>query len=332
MAYQGKLTKDPGALRKETERLLKHERFDRFLTDFTESWLDLRDMDFTTPDKKLFPEFDRPLQLFMVEETEEFLRELIDSNLPTTNLVKSDFAMLNERLAEHYEVPGVRGVEIHKVKLPAGTPRGGFLSQGSVLKVTANGTTTSPVLRGVWVMERILGITPTPPPPGIPGVEPDIRGAESLRELLAKHRSMESCRGCHAKFDPLGFALESFNPIGGYREHYRSLGNSEHPKVDRLAKGRGVQYRQGPKVDASGNFEDGVKFAGFTAFQSHLARQPEDLTRALAKKLLTFATGRELGFSDRAEVERIVKESARNGYRVRDLIHLVVGSSIFRSK
>jgi len=332
MTYQGKLSKDPGSLRKETERLLKHERFDRFLTDFTESWLDLRDMDFTEPDKKLFPEFDRGMQLFMVEETEEFLRELIDSNLPATNVVKSEFAMLNERLAEHYEVPGVSGVKIRKVKLPAGSPRGGFLSQGSVLKVTANGTNTSPVMRGVWVMERILGKTPTPPPPNIPGVEPDIRGAESLRDLLAKHRSMESCQGCHAKFDPLGFALESFNPIGGYREHYRSLGNNEHPKVNRLVKGRGVQYRQGPKVDASGNFEDGVKFSGFTEFQSHLARQPEDLTRALAKKLLTFATGRELGFSDRAEVERIVKESARTGYRVQDLIHLVIGSRIFQSK
>jgi hypothetical protein len=331
VAYQGKLTNDPGALRKETERLLKHERFDRFLTDFTESWLDLRDMDFTEPDKKLFPEFDRPLQLFMVKETEAFLRELIESNLPTTNVVKSDFAMLNERLAEHYEVPGVTGIEIRKVKLPSGTPRGGFLSQGSVLKVTANGTNTSPVLRGTWVMERILGKTPTPPPPGIPGVEPDIRGAESLRELLAKHRSMESCQGCHSKFDPLGFALESFNPIGGYREHYRSL-NPKAPKIDRLARGRRVNYRQGPVVDASGNFQDGVKFAGFTAFQSHLARQPEDLTRALAKKLLTFATGRELGFSDRAEVERIVKKSARNDYRVRDLIHLVIGSSIFQSK
>ena len=332
LAFQSKLNKDPGALRKETERLLKHERFDRFLTDFTESWLDLRDMDFTEPDKKLFPEFDRGLQRFMVEETVEFLRQLIDSNLPVTNIVKSEFAMLNERLASHYGVPGVKGIGIRKVKLPAGTPRGGFLSQGSVLKVTANGTNTSPVMRGVWVMERILGKTPTPPPPNIPGVEPDVRGAESLRDLLAKHRSMESCQGCHAKFDPLGFALESFNPIGGYREHYRSLGNNEHPKVNRLVGGRGVQYRQGPKVDASGNFENGEKFAGFTEFQSHLARQPEDLTRALAKKLLTFATGRELGFSDRAEVERIVKESGRNGYRVRDLIHLVVASKIFQSK
>jgi hypothetical protein len=332
LAYQGKLSKDAGALLKETERLLKHERFDRFLTDFTESWLDLRDMDFTEPDKKLFPEFDRPLQLFMVEETEAFLRELIDSNLPANNLVKSDFAMLNERLAKHYDVPGVTGIEIRKVKLPVGTPRGGFLSQGSVLKVTANGTNTSPVLRGSWVMERILGKTPTPPPPGILGVEPDIRGTETLRDLLAKHRSMESCRGCHAKFDPLGFALESFNPIGGYRENYRSFGNSKHPKIDRIAQGRLVQYRKGPMVDASGKFEDGVEFAGFTAFQSHLARRPEDLTRALAKKLLTFATGRELGFSDRAEIERIVKESARTDYRVRDLIHLVVASRIFQSK
>ena len=332
LAFQSKLTKDPAALRKETERLLKHGRFDRFLTDFTESWLDLRDMDFTEPDKKLFPEFDRGLQRFMVEETEAFLRELIDSNLPSTNVVKSEFAMLNERLAEHYGVPGIRGVGIRKVNLPVDSPRGGFLSQGSVLKVTANGTNTSPVMRGVWVMERILGKTPTPPPPNIPGVEPDVRGAESLRDLLVKHRSMESCQGCHAKFDPLGFALESFNPIGGYRVHYRSLGNHEHPKVNLMVKGRAVQYRQGPKVDASGTFEGDLKFAGFTEFQSHLARQPETLTRALAKKLLTFATGRELGFSDRAELERIVKESASTNYRVRDLIHLVISSKIFQSK
>ena len=332
LAFQSKLTNNPAALRKETERLLKHGRFDRFLTDFTESWLDLRDMDFTEPDKKLFPEFDRGLQRFMVEETEAFLRELIDSNLPSTNVVKSEFAMLNERLAEHYGVPGIRGVGIRKVNLPVDSPRGGFLSQGSVLKVTANGTNTSPVMRGVWVMERILGKTPTPPPPNIPGVEPDVRGAESLRDLLVKHRSMESCQGCHAKFDPLGFALESFNPIGGYRVHYRSLGNHEHPKVNLMVKGRAVQYRQGPKVDASGTFEGDLKFAGFTEFQSHLARQPETLTRALAKKLLTFATGRELGFSDRAELERIVKESASTNYRVRDLIHLVISSKIFQSK
>ena len=332
LAFQSKLTNNPAALRKETERLLKHGRFDRFLTDFTESWLDLRDMDFTEPDKKLFPEFDRGLQRFMVEETEAFLRELIDSNLPSTNVVKSEFAMLNERLAGHYGVPGIRGVGIRKVKLPVDSPRGGFLSQGSVLKVTANGTNTSPVMRGVWVMERILGKTPNPPPPNIPGVEPDVRGAESLRDLLVKHRSMESCQGCHAKFDPLGFALESFNPIGGYREHYRSLGNHEHPKVNLKVKGRAVQYRQGPKVDASGTFEGDLKFAGFTEFQSHLARQPETLTRALAKKLLTFATGRELGFSDRADLERIVKESARTNYRVRDLIHLVISSKIFQSK
>lgn len=326
-----KLSRNQAVLRKETERLLRHERFDRFLTDFTESWLDLRDMDFTEPDKKLFPEFDRPLQLFMVEETEEFLRELISSNLPATNLVKSDFAMLNARLAGHYGIPGVTGVEIRKVKLPRGTPRGGFLAQGSVLKVTANGTNTSPVQRGAWVMERILGKNPPPPPPGIPGVEPDIRGTESLRELLARHRSMENCRGCHAKFDHLGFALESFNPIGGYRQHYRSF-NPGAPRVAQLAKGRQVTYRQGPVVDASGKFEDGFEFAGFTEFQGHLASQPENLTRALAIKLLTFATGREMGFSDRAEVERIVKESSQNGYRVRNLMHQVIGSVIFRSK
>ena len=330
-AKSGQLNQ-PAQLRSQVERMLKDSRASAFTEHFTGQWLRLRDIAFTEPDKKLFPEYDEALKHGMLEETRRFFDRVLKENRSLLEFVDADWTILNARLASHYGIDGVVGSGFRVVDLPEDSVRGGVLTQASVLKVTANGTNTSPVLRGTWVMERILGKTPTPPPPGIPGVEPDIRGSESLRDLLAKHRSMESCRGCHAKFDPLGFALESFNPIGGFRDHYRSLGNTKYPKVDRFVKGRGVQYRQGPKVDASGNFEDGVKFAGFTEFQSHLARQPENLTRALTKKLLTFATGRELGFSDRAEVERIVKESARNGYRVQDLIHLVVASRIFQSK
>ena len=314
-----------------TELLIKSEKFDRFIKDFTDNWLDLRNIDFTSPDRTLFPEFDNYLKYSMLEETRAFVRRMFLENLPISNLVKSDFAMINERLARHYGIEDVTGSKIRPVSLPANSPRGGLLTQGSILKVTANGTNTSPVMRGVWVMERILGQVPTPPPPGISGVEPDIRGAETLRDLLEKHRSTESCQGCHAKFDPLGFALESFNPIGGYREHYRSL-NPSAPKVERKVRAKSVQYREGPEVDSSGEFSDGKTFADIHDFMSGLAENEKLLAHAFLRKLLTFATGRELGISDREEVERIVSQCSGGGYRAGDLLHAAISSNIFQSK
>jgi len=330
LATQKKLGKDNNAMLAQAERLMKGPFFDRFITDFTEAWLNLREMDFTAPDKTLFPEFDPYLRYSLPLETEAFLRELITSNLPVSNVVKSDFAMLNSRLAEHYELPAVAGPDIRKVKLPADSIRGGFLTQASVLKVSANGTNTSPVVRGVWVMERILGDPPSPPPPGIPGVEPDIRGAETLRQILDQHRDSTSCAACHKKIDPPGFALESFNPIGGFRERFRSLGKGD--KVDTVVKGRRVGYRLGPDVDCSGNLADGREFSSLAQFRNYLAEDEGVLARSFVMKLLTFATGREMGFSDRAEISRIVKQSAAKGYRVRDLFHLVVTSEIFLNK
>ncbi|WP_182865507.1 DUF1592 domain-containing protein [Rhodopirellula sp. JC639] len=327
-AGAGQLTAAAG-LRSQTDRLIRHERFQRFLVDFADSWLDLREMDFTAPDQTLFPEFDPFLRDSMPRETLAFLREMIESNLPIRNLIESDFAMLNSRLAEHYALPPVDGVAIRKVSLPADSIRGGLLSQASLLKVTANGTNTSPVTRGAWVMERIQGVTPSPPPPGIPGVEPDIRGATTLRELLDRHRDSESCRSCHAKIDPPGFALECFNPIGGYRDRYRSLGEGD--RVDTEVNGRKVRYRLGPAVDASGEF-DGTAFAGFRQFRHTLAGQERMLAKTFVVKLLTFATGRELGFSDRPEINRIVTAAAENHYRARDLLHAAVASKIFLSK
>ena len=314
-----------------TELLIKSEKFDRFIKDFTDNWLDLRNIDFTSPDRTLFPEFDNYLKYSMLEETQAFVRRIFLENLPISNLVKSDFAMINERLARHYGIEDVTGSKIRPVSLPANSPRGGLLTQGSILKVTANGTNTSPVMRGVWVMERILGQVPTPPPPGISGVEPDIRGAETLRDLLEKHRSTESCQGCHAKFDPLGFALESFNPIGGYREHYRSLSPSA-PKVERKVRAKSVQYRVGPEVDSSGEFSDGKSFADIHDFMSGLAENEKLLAHAFLRKLLTFAIGRELGISDREEVERIVSQCSGGGYRAGDLLHAAISSNIFQSK
>ena len=330
LAKAGKLGSDPAVLRAQADRLLAHPHFARFLEDFTDAWLNLRDIDFTVPDRKLFPEFDQFLQFSMLEETRAFLRELIESNQPVTGIVRSDFAMLNSRLADHYGVEGVKGPHIRRVPLPDDSRRGGFLTQGSVLKVSANGTNTSPVVRGAWVLERILNEPPKPPPPGIPGVEPDIRGATTLRELLDKHRDSTTCRSCHQKIDPPGFALESFNPIGGYRARFRSLGEGE--RVDAMVGARRVQYRLGPPVDASGEFPDGTAFADINGFRAHLASDPDRLARAFATKLLTFATGREMGFSDRPALKQLVAASARKGHRIRDLLYLVISSEIFRTK
>ncbi|MEM6916982.1 MAG: DUF1592 domain-containing protein, partial [Verrucomicrobiota bacterium] len=331
MAHSGRLTSEPGALRAEADRLIASKHFERFIRDFLDGWLDLRDIEFTTPDERLFPEFDPYLQDSMVEETRAFFRELIDSNLPVTHLVKSDFSMLNWRLAEHYEIEGVTSPTVEKVSIPAGVPRGGILSQASILKVSANGTNTSPVLRGVWINERLLGKHPASPPPGIPGVEPDIRGAETIRELLAKHRDSESCQACHEMIDPPGFALESFNPVGGWRDTFRSLGEGEKPEQTVVGSKR-IRYKHGPPVDASGTLEDGRRFAGFLEFRDVISEEEDQLARALLTHLLTFSTGRKMGFSDLAEIESLVEASARQGHGVRNLFYLVLESDIFRTK
>jgi hypothetical protein len=330
VAASGQLKSDAAELRRQTERLLDDARFDRFIHDFCDAWLDLRDLEATFPDSRLFPEFDEYLRQSMPLETRGFVHELIRSNLPITNLVASDFAMLNQRLAEHYDLPSVDGPEIRKVSLPANSLRGGLLSQAGILRVTANGTNTSPVTRGAWVMERILGETPQPPPPGTPGVEPDTRGATTLRELLVKHRSMTSCNSCHQHIDPPGFAMECFNPTGQFRERFRLSANGE--RVSAIINGRPVRYQLGAPVDSSGQLADGRTFDGFDQFRKYLADDPKMLAKTLTVKLLTFATGRELGFSDRAEIERIVRTAATTDYRIRDLIHLCVQSDIFRNE
>jgi hypothetical protein len=330
-AREGRLSRDPAALREQARRLLGDARSERFVIDFTDAWLDLRSIEFTNPDEQLFPEFDRYLQDSMVAETRAYFRELLRGNLDASHLVKSDFAMLDWRLARHYGVEGVDSPTVARTALPPGSVRGGFLAQASVHKVSANGTNTSPVLRGVWINERILGKHPAPPPPGIPGVEPDIRGATTLRELLDKHRSSESCQACHEMIDPPGFALESFDPIGGWRDRFRSLGEGEKPE-ERFVGSRNVRYRIGPPVDASGQLQDGRAFEGYAEFRDLVAADRAGLAKAFLTKLLTFATGREMGFSDRPEIEALVAKAGETGYGIEDLLLLAVSSEIFRSK
>jgi hypothetical protein len=320
----------PEVLRAQTERLLKSATMERFVADFTDGWLNLREIEFTTPDKQLYPEYDELLLDSMLRETRSFITELIRSNLGVANIVQSDFAMLNARLAKHYGIPDVSGLAMQKVNLPADSHRGGVLTQASVLKVSANGTNTSPVVRGVFVMDRILGMEPPPPPPGVPGVEPDIRGANTLRELLDKHRNLESCNGCHRVIDPPGFALESYDVIGGWRERFRSIDKGEPVKL--AVEGRKVRYRLGPPVDAAGELTTGSKFANMSEFQKLLLAGQDRVAHCMAEKLLIFATGRPMGFSDRSEIDKLVAQSKAKGHGLRDLIHAVVQSEVFRSK
>lgn len=330
-AAQGRL-RTPEGLRAETERLLSDPRAGAFARNFTGQWLSLREIDFTEPDRKLYPEFDELLKASMLAETRAYFAEILKGDRSLLEFVHSDWAMLNRRLAQHYGVPGVEGLELRRVTLPADSPRGGVLTQGAVLKVTANGTNTSPVVRGVWVLDRILGRPSPPPPPGVPAVEPDIRGTTTLRQQLDRHRNVPSCAGCHSKIDPPGFALESFDVIGGWRDRYRSLGAGD--RVDRFADAGGrirVQYKHGPPVDASGALAGGAPFRDIREFKALLMKDPDGLAAALASKLLAYALGRAVGFSDRDDVARIVTSVRPKHYGFRSLIHEIVASPTFRS-
>jgi hypothetical protein len=249
-------------------------------------------------------------------------------------LRESDFTepdmLLNERLARHYGIEGVAGQPFRRVSLPEESVRGGVLTQAAVLKVTANGTNTSPVVRGVWVLDNILGRPSPPPPAGVPAIEPDIRGATTIREQLARHRDVESCAACHRHIDPPGFALESFDAIGGLRTWYRSLGEGE--RVNLEINRRKVAYRRGLEVDPSGRLADGRSFADVREFKALLLNDPDQIARCLAEKLFTYALGRGLGFSDRPAVEDVVKRVRGRQYGFRALIHEVVQSETFRTK
>ena len=313
LAEQGKLSQ-PETLRRQVERMLKDPKAAAFTENFVGQWLGLREIDATEPSYLLYPEFDHMLKVSMIRETELFFAEVLKDDLSLTNFVSSDFTMLNARLAKHYGIPGSDGFAFRKVTLPPGSHRGGVLTMASVLKVTANGTTTSPVMRGVWVMERILGTPPPKPPADVPSIEPDIRGAMTIREQLAKHRQSASCASCHNKIDPPGFALESFDVIGGWREQYRTTGDGDRKDV--IVDGRRMPYHMGPKVDPSGVTPDGSKFKDVDEFKQLLLKDKDQLARALAEKLLTYATGAAPEATDKAEIEAIVRKDREEELRI----------------
>jgi hypothetical protein len=264
----------------------------------------------------------------MVKETELTFAEILKNDLSLTSFVASDFTMLNGRLARHYGIAGVDGWEFRKTTLPPESHRGGVLTMASVLKVTANGTSTSPILRGAWVLERILGTPPPRPPADIPAVEPDIRGATTIREQLAKHRQLASCATCHSKIDPPGFALENFDVIGGWRENYRTSGRGQTVMIH----GSRMPYLKGPKVEAGDVMPTGERFRDIDEFKQLLLKDKDGLARALARKLLTYATGGPAEAADQADLDAVVGAIRGKNYGFRSLVHEIVQSPLFRNK
>lgn len=328
-AASGKLAQ-PTEMRGQVERMLADSRAAAFTENFVGQWLGLRDIDFTEPSHLLYPEYDAALRHAMVKEAELFFGDVLKNDLSLTNFVASDFTFLNGRIAKHYGIPGVEGSAFRKVSLPPESHRGGVMTMAGVLKVTANGTSTSPVTRGAWVLDRLLGSPPPKPPADVPAIEPDIRGATTIRQQLARHRQIASCAACHDRIDPPGFALESFDVIGGWRGRYRTTGNGDGKAV--TVEGRRMPYHMGLAVDPADRMADGRAFANVDEFKQLLIADKDRLARALAEKLLTYATGAAPDATDRPAITAIVEKVRAKNYGFRSLVHEIVQSELYQTK
>jgi hypothetical protein len=325
--------KNADALRAQIDRLLDDPKSRRFVDAFLDYWLDLRRVNATSPDATLYPDYylDDLLIESADEEPRRFFLELLRRDLPARNIVSSEFVVVNERLAAHYGLPPFEGVALRPVTLPMGSLRGGLMTQAAVLKVTANGTTTSPVLRGAWIMERVLGKPPPPPPPSVPAVEPDIRGALTIREQLDKHRTQPACAACHAKIDPAGFALENFDVLGGWRDRYRALGKGT-PPPGFGKNGQPFEFHDALPVDASAELPGGGSFRNVGELKDLLLKDERQIARNLARQLAVYATGAPIRFGDRARVEAILDRAQDGGYGVRSIIREIALSELFQRK
>jgi len=331
-AADGSLVKD-AELRRETARLLEHGKSARVVAHVLEQWLDLRKITLTEPDLNLYPEYNPLLAESMVDETRAFFAEMLRSDLGAMHVIDSDFLTINQRMAKLYGIEGVHGSQTRKISIPGDSVRGGLLTQGSLLKITANGTTTSPVVRGTFTLERLLGDPPPPPPAAVPGIEPDISGAITVREQLAKHRADPNCASCHAKIDPPGFALESFDVMGAFRTNYRAtLERGGKTDVKEQFNAKPAQFRHALPVDSSGTLPDGAAFKDVNEFRDRLRAKDAEIARHLLEQLIVYSTGAPVGFRDRSTVDAMMEELKTDDYGARSMIHAIVQSELFRHK
>jgi hypothetical protein len=311
----------PAVLRAQVDRMLTDARSEAFVRNFTGQWLGLRKLGANPPAKNLYPEYDRHLEVSIQRESEGFFAEILRHDLDVRNLIKSEFVTINERLARFYDIPGVKGDEIRRVPAPPGAHRGGLVTQASIHSLTSNGTRTSPVSRGVWVLRTLLGTDPGLPVANVGEIASQVPGIDkaTVRQRLQIHREAPSCARCHDKIDPLGLALENFNAAGQWRDR------EGHGYEGRIEK-------DDPLIDASARMPDGSQFVGVEGLQAQLLKQQELFLTALANQITTYALGRELGFSDRPAVRAAVSAMKEGGYSMRSLLHAVTASELFTTK
>ncbi len=319
-ASQGDLRK-PGVLESHVDRMLADPKSESLVRNFVGQWLGLREIGVNPPANDLYPEYDRHLELSISEESRAFFREILRNDLSVMNFIRSDFVVINERLARYYHIDNVRGDQFRRVPTTPESHRGGIVTQASILSITSNGTRTSPVKRGVWVLKNLLGTDPGLPVANAGDIAPKVPGIDkaTVRKRLEIHRELPQCARCHSKIDPLGFALENFNAAGKWRDQ----------------EGFGYKGRiesNDPKIDASGKLPDGTLINGVDDLQQALLKREDLFLKCLASKLLTYAIGRELSIADQPQIQQLVSKMKSEKYTLRSLIHGIVQSKAFQTK
>jgi len=300
----------PEVLKAQVRRLLADRRSENLTKNFAAQWLYLRNLDAITPDLRLFPDFDDNLRQAFRKETELCFDSVVREDRGVLELLKSDYTFVNERLAKHYDIPNVYGDRFRRISLAEGSERGGLLRQGAILTVTSYATRTSPVIRGKWILENLLGSPPPRPPASVPPLKDNtLSSMLSVRERLSEHRSNAACATCHKLIDPVGFSLEEFDAVGRWRD-----------------------LEDGKPIDAAGSLPDGSEFAGAAGLEQAILKHPDIFVRTLAEKLFTFALGRAPEYFDAPAIRGIVRDARANDYRFSSLVVGIVTSTPFRMR
>lgn len=313
--------RDPHERRRQVDRMLEDKRSEQFVRNFAGQWLELRQVGANPPVPDLFPRYDRHLEESLIRESEAFFEDILHHDRDARQLIQSDFVVINERLGRYYGIPGVRGDHFRRVKVPQSVPRGGVVTQASVLSITSNGTRTSPVKRGTWIMKNLLGQDPGLPVANAGDIAPKVPGIDkaTVRQRLEIHRQLPQCARCHDKIDPLGFALENYNAAGAWRDR----------------EGFGYKGRIGendPLIDATAELTDGTTIEGVRGLQKLLWEHDEQFLACLAGKLYSYALGREMSLADQLEIRQAVDHMKANGRTLRSLLHQIVASEAFEQR